>query len=55
MNWEFITKYLPLYQKAALLTVKIGFSGILLAAAAGLLCAFILYFRTPVLRRIVAG
>ncbi len=54
MNWEFITKYLPLYQKAALLTVKIGFAGIAIAIAVGLLCTFILYFRTPVLRRIVA-
>ena len=27
MNWEFIVKYLPLYQKAAVLTLKIGIAG----------------------------
>ena len=31
MNWEFIGKYLPMYEKAALLTVKIGVIGILFA------------------------
>lgn len=55
MNWEFITKYLPMYREAAVLTVKIGFAGIAIAVAVGLLCTFILYFKTPVLRRIVSA
>ena len=36
MNWEFIGKYLPMYEKAALLTVKIGVIGILFAILLGL-------------------
>jgi polar amino acid transport system permease protein len=54
MNWEFIEKYLPLYRKAALLTVKLGFTGVVLSIIIGLICAAILYFKVPVLRRIVA-
>ena len=41
MNWEFIGKYLPMYEKAALLTVKIGVIGILFAILLGLVCAAI--------------
>ena len=54
MNWDFIWKYLPLYEKAALLTVKIGWAGIALAIIIGILCAIVLYFRVAVLRRIVS-
>jgi polar amino acid transport system permease protein len=53
VNWEFMAKYLPLYQKAALLTLKIGVIGIIFAIAAGLICAAIQYYKVPVLRRIV--
>ncbi len=28
MNWEFIVEYLPLYEKATVLTVRIGLLGI---------------------------
>ena len=38
MNWEFIVKYLPLYQKAAVLTLKIGIAGIILSFLIGLFC-----------------
>ena len=31
MDIAFITKYLPMYEKAAILTVKIGFIGIAFA------------------------
>ena len=41
MNWEFIIKYIPLYEKAAKLTVKIGVIGIVLAILIGLICAMI--------------
>ena len=54
MNWEFIWKYLPLYGDAALLTVKIGIIGILISILIGFVCAVILYFKMPVLRRIVS-
>ena len=53
MNWEFIGKYLPMYEKAALLTVKIGVIGILFAILLGLVCAAIQYYKVPVLRWIV--
>lgn len=54
MNWEFIDQYLPLYWKAAGLTLKIGWIGILLAIAAGFFCAMAQYYKVPVLRRIIA-
>ena len=54
MSWEFIWKYLPLYGEAALLTVKIGIIGILISILVGFVCAVILYFKVPVLRRIVS-
>lgn len=54
MDWDFITKYLPLYQRAAVLTVKIGAAGIAAAILLGLICEIIEYFKVPVLRQIVA-
>lgn len=53
MNWDFIIKYLPLYQKAAILTVKIGIAGILLAILIGLFCMAIQSYRIPVLQQVV--
>ncbi len=54
LNTEVLTQYLPLYQKAAVLTVKIGYFGIVLAIVIGLFCALIQYHKIPVLRRIIA-
>lgn len=54
MNWEFIFTYLPLYQKAAWLTVKIGSAGVVLAIVIGLLCAAVQYYKIPILKRIAA-
>lgn len=54
MNWDFIIKYLPLYQKAAWLTVKIGFIGIVFSILIGLLCATVQYYKIPVFKRFVA-
>ena len=54
MNWEFIIKYLPLYQKAAVLTVKIGVIGIVFAVLVGLVCAAMQYYKIPVARQITA-
>ena len=54
LNWDFIMKYLPLYQKAAVLTVRIGIAGILLSVLVGLFCAAVQYFRIPVIRQMTA-
>ncbi|MBQ7565018.1 MAG: amino acid ABC transporter permease [Lachnospiraceae bacterium] len=49
-----IQEYLPLYKEAFLLTVRIGFEGILIAFLLGILCALIEYRRIPVLRQLTA-
>ena len=54
MNWEFIIKYLPMYERAALLTVKLGLAGVICAISVGLICAIIQYEKVPVARQIVA-
>lgn len=53
MDWNFITEYLPLFEKAALLTLKLGSAGILLSIVIGLVCSLILYYRIPILKTIV--
>lgn len=53
MDIEVIKRYLPLFSKAFLLTVKIGWLGIALAFVLGILCAFTLYYELPVLSTIV--
>ena len=54
MNWDFIIKYLPMYERAALLTVKLGLAGVICAIIVGLICAIIQYEKVPVARQIVA-
>lgn len=49
MNFEVINSYLPLYVKAFFLTIKIGWIGIALSLVLGVLVAFIMYFKIPVL------
>ncbi len=53
MNFEVIYSYMPLYVKAFILTVKIGWIGISLAAAIGISAAFIMHFKVPVANGIV--
>lgn len=55
MNWDFIAQYLPLYEKAAWLTVRLGIVGILLSILIGLACAVIGYFKVPVLQQLCAA
>ena len=55
VDWAYIEKVLPLYGKAAWLTLRTGTAGILLAALVGLLCAAALHWRVPVLRRITTA
>ena len=53
MDFEFIKEVLPLYQEAALLTLRIGFIGILLSFAVGIFCALVRYWKIPALRALV--
>ena len=54
MRIEILQNYLPLFWKAAGLTVRLGVCGILLAAFVGAVCALIQYYKIPALRRIVS-
>jgi len=53
MNLEVMTSYVPLYIEAFFLTIKIGWIGIVLAFAIGIASAFVLYFKIPVISKIV--
>lgn len=53
MDFAYIERVLPLYERAAVLTVQLGIEGILLSIVIGLVCALILYEKIPILRRIV--
>ena len=55
MNWEVISSYLPLFEKALWLTLLIGWLGIILAVLIGAVTALIRYFKLPVLRIIAGG
>ena len=55
MNWSYIREVLPLYGKAALLTIRIGLLGILFAILVGLLCSVIRQMKIPVLRTVVSA
>ncbi|MGI6091614.1 MAG: amino acid ABC transporter permease [Veillonellaceae bacterium] len=53
INWDFIISVLPLYEKAAWLTLKLAFGGIVASLLIGLLCSIILYQRTKGLKWLV--
>ncbi len=55
MSWEFIAEYLPLYEKAAWLTMKTGFAGIAISILIGLCCTAIRYYRIPILQTLVGA
>ncbi|MCR4656921.1 MAG: amino acid ABC transporter permease [Lachnospiraceae bacterium] len=55
MQAEVLREYYPLFKEAAFLTVKLGVIGIIAAFVIGIACAVILFFRIPVLRRIVSA
>ena len=55
MEAEVLKQYLPLFRKAAVLTVQLGVMGILLATAIGMICVVIQFYRIPVFKRIVAA
>ena len=52
MDWEYMAKILPLYGKAAVLTVRIGVLGILFAILVGLLCSVVRQMKIPVLKQL---
>ena len=54
MDVNVLRSYIPLYNEALLLTVKIGLLGILTAFAIGLSGAAILHFKIPVLKAVIA-
>jgi polar amino acid transport system permease protein len=53
MDWNVIISYLPKYKQALLLTLRIGWQGVLLAFVIGIVASVIIHLRVPVLRRIV--
>ena len=52
MDWSFITKYAPMYVKAAGLTLRIALIGIALSLVVGALCCIVQRKRVPVFRRV---
>ena len=54
MDFGFMKQVFPLYIHAAILTLKIGILGIILAIAVGLVCTLILHKKIPVLRQLVS-
>ena len=52
MDLEVIRSYMPLYTEAFILTIKIGWIGIALSLVIGVLAAFAMHFRIPVLGKV---
>ena len=52
LDLEVIQKYLPLFEEAAVLTVRIGLIGIIFSIIVGVICAAVRYYRVPVLNQI---
>jgi len=53
MEFEAIRQYIPLYVEAFFLTIKIGWIGILISFGIGITASFSLFFKVPVISRIV--
>lgn len=53
MDINVMIEYLPLYKEALILTMKIGWIGVISALVIGMVCAAIIHIRIPVLRQIV--
>jgi len=52
MNFGVMIDYLPLYTEAFLLTIKIGWIGIALSLGIGIIVAFVMHFKLPILQGI---
>lgn len=55
MDVAYIEQVLPLYFRAAALTLRLGVAGIVLAIAIGLACALVQYEKIPILRQMVGA
>lgn len=55
MDFEVIYTYLPLYRRAFLLTIKIGWIGIALSLVLGIVVAFVLHFKIPFFNALAKG
>lgn len=55
MDVAYIEQVLPLYLRAAALTLRLGVAGIVLAIAIGLACALVQYEKIPILRQMVGA
>ena len=53
MDTDYIIAHIPMFGKAALLTISLALAGILLSVLIGLVCALLRYFRVPGLQRLV--
>ena len=53
MDWNVVAQSLPLFEKAAWLTLRLGLAGIALAIVIGLVCALVQYYKVPMLCRVV--
>lgn len=53
MDFNVINEYIPLYKNALLLTLKIGWQGILVSLFIGLIGSAILYFRIKILKTFI--
>lgn len=54
MDFQFIEKYVPLYVAAGKLTLCIACIGIVLSVLIGILASAVLYYRIPLLKRLVS-
>lgn len=55
MDFAVMKAYLPRYWEALLLTLKIGWQGVLLALVLGVACAVVVHLKIPVLCRVVGA
>ncbi len=53
MDFDVIISYLPRYEEAFLLTIRIGCLGILLSLGIGIVAAFVTHFKIPIFSKIV--
>lgn len=53
MDINFIKQVIPMYVEATFLTLRIGFTGIILSFVTGIFCAIVRYWKIPVLNVIV--
>lgn len=54
MDYDFIKQVIPMFESAALVTLRLSLAGILLSVVVGLFCAVVRYAKVPVLRQIAS-